>query len=106
MEYCGICDPALAFLHELGHACTYNYFNDTEKLLYDLTKSFDPGESDMDFLMGHYWMIPDEFAANMWAIDFINNYIEAVKELCYIWTVDWTAMCEEIDVYTLIEEVA
>ena len=103
LEYCGIYDPVLCLLHELGHHMTYRYFNDNEQVLYRLAKEFDHGEDQFTWLY-RYWSIPDEFAANMWAINFVNNHIDAVEELCEIYTIDWTAMCEEVDMWSLIQE--
>ena len=39
-------------------------------------------------------------------INFVNNHIDAVEELCEIYATNWTAMCEEVDMWSLIQEVA
>lgn len=38
----------------------------------------------------------------MWAIKFINEHIEAVKELCDIYANDWSAIFEETTMEELI----
>ena len=84
MEYCGIYDAVLAFLHELGHACTINMFSGEEQLFCHLTKQFCTIEDEHEWF-DFYWMVPDEFLANLWVIDFINSNIAAVEELCNNW---------------------
>ena len=103
LEYCGIFDPVLLFLHEVGHHMTYDCFTSSEKSLYNITKQFSHSEYEQERL-DQYWSIPDEFAANMWEIEFINNHIDAVEELCQIYVIDWTTLCAEMNVWDLIEE--
>jgi hypothetical protein len=67
-------NSTLTFLHELGHTLTDSNYNDLEQLVFkfqkeDIYNSFD------------YWHIHDEFEANMFVVNFINNNPEAVKEL-------------------------
>lgn len=87
LEYTGILPEVLAFIHELGHHCTINRFNENDFLHDSQSKAF------VDFMaysykrMSYYWELPIEFAANMWAVDFINNNIAAVEELCNMWEV-------------------
>lgn len=64
----------LTFLHELGHALTYNHFDDFEMIIFNFKKESVYNSFD-------YWHIPDEFEANMFVINFINANPEAVKEL-------------------------
>jgi len=105
LEYSGILDPVLCFCHELGHHITFKFFTKEEKALFELSKQFDHGESDQEWL-NKYWEIPDEFAANIWAINFINNHIEAVEELCSIYIKDWPAIFEETTIEELVKEAA
>ena len=87
MEYCGILPDVLAFLHEIGHDRTIEYFDiyDRER---DIAAKFilNMNEDDQSRMM-QYWELPMEFAANMWVIDFVNTHIEAVEELCGMWEV-------------------
>ena len=74
--------PVLAFLHELGHYATIDQFSEFNLIACQLTK-FEYGHTYED--MCEYWCVPDEFAACMWALDFINSYPEAVIDLIYAW---------------------
>lgn len=104
-DFVGIPAPVMSFLHECGHAFTLASFSDQELWLCEFSKAFNHGESDQEWL-NKYWEIPDEFAANIWAINFINNHIEAVEELCSIYIKDWPAIFEEITIEELVKEVA
>lgn len=97
LEYMGIYDPVLAFLHELGHAQTLNYFSDLELKFFELAKESIDSESEYDRFV-HYWSLPDEFAANMWAINFINEHKDAVDKLCQIYWENWNEAVEELEV--------
>ena len=91
-------------LHECGHVNTINQFSDSEIFLFDLGKQFDHGESDQEWL-NRYWLIPDEFAANMWVVDFINNHIEAVEDLCNTFSSAWIELHKHIDsMFDLVKE--
>ena len=83
LEYTGIFDSVLQFLHELGHHMTINNFTQEELLVCHLTKQFMNSEDEHDWF-NKYWSLADEFAANMWEINFINSNIEVVEELCNI----------------------
>ena len=101
LDYVGIFDPVLSLIHELGHSQTIQYFNAQEQLLCELAKQFNHSTNEQD-CYNEYWEIPDEFAANMWAIKFINKHIEAVKELCDIYANDWSAIFKETTMEELI----
>ena len=101
LDYVGIFDPVLSLIHELGHSQTIQYFNAQEQLLCELAKQFNHSTNEQD-CYNEYWEIPDEFAANMWAIKFINEHIEAVKELCNIYVNDWSAIFKETTMEELI----
>lgn len=90
LEYTGIYDPVLALLHELGHIMTLDQFSEKELRLFQLAK-FITEENRMvsSKVMFKYWEIKDEFLANLWAIDFINNNIEKVEKLCQIYCNYW-----------------
>ena len=105
MEYTGIYDPVLCFIHELGHSQTIQYFNAQEQLLCELTKQFNHSTNEQDWY-NEYWEIPDEFAANIWAVNFINNHIEAVEELCDIYAQDWAEMFKDITIEDFLRRVA
>jgi Zn-dependent peptidase ImmA (M78 family) len=67
-------NQTLTFLHELGHVLTNCYFNDIEMIIL----CFEKGSVDNAF---DYWHIDDEFEANMFVINFMNNNPEAIREL-------------------------
>lgn len=103
-EYCGIPYPILCMLHECGHIMTLNRFSETELGLFQFAKQFDHGETDQEWL-NKYWMVPDEFAANMWVVNFINNHIEEVEDLCNTFIHGWIALHETVDsMFDLIKE--
>ena len=105
LEYIGIFDPVLAFLHELGHRMTLDTFSETELKLFQITKEFSHEESEYDWY-NSYWHIPDEFAANIWEINFINNFPEAAEELCMIYMNNWNEIFKDITIEDFLKEVA
>ena len=96
MEYIGFCAPMLALLHEIGHSKTVMCFDDEELLGFMFAKFFI--DSDMDPFDANiaYWEIPDEFSANMWLIDFVNNHFDEVGALCEIFNLYWDEFLEEV----------
>ena len=54
--------------------------------------------------MIRYWEFPDEFAANVWVINFINEHIDLVEKLVNVCMRDWANLVNEVDVFTLISE--
>ena len=102
-DFVGIPAPVMSFLHECGHAFTLASFSDQELWLCEFSKAFDHGESDYDWMI-RYWEFPDEFAANVWTINFINEHIDLVEKLVNVCMRDWTNLVNEVDVFTLISE--
>lgn len=102
LEWEGIPHPILQFLHELGHNQTVYDFSDVELLTYSFLKQGiqddDPHQAAIE-----YWSLGDELAANLWAIDFINNSSEALIELCELFVDAWNELvddiCDEADSY-------
>ena len=82
-EYVGYGFFVLGILHELGHYFTTPSFDIEELLLCKIKKMLVNGET-MYKAACDYWEVPDEFAANMWAINFINHHTAAVDELANI----------------------
>lgn len=77
----------MSFLHEVGHAMTLAAFTDEEyEDLMDTLESaqeavrLNPKEKER-FNLDWYWHMPHEFAANIWAINFINNHFDSIWEL-------------------------
>lgn len=64
----------LAFLHEACHHITIDNFNETELMVYAFVK-------ECIDCAGDYWDTPDEFAANVAVVDFIEKHFDAVLEL-------------------------
>lgn len=96
LDYTGIYDPVLCLCHELGHSMTINQFSDEELRLFQFAK-FMTEDERMESADGmfKYWEIKDEFAANMWAIQFINTNIDCVCELCEIYRLYWNDFIKE-----------
>lgn len=77
----------MSFLHEVGHALTlssftkeeYESFMDTLEMAHKAVK-LNPKAKE-HFNLDWYWHMPHEFAANIWAIDFINNHFDKVCAL-------------------------
>ena len=83
-DYVGYGFFVLGLLHEIGHHFTMSCFDEIDLLIYQLNKDlFLDGESIHERAF-NYWEIPDEFAANIWAINFINHHTAAVDELANI----------------------
>lgn len=87
LNYIGIVPEVLAFIHELGHHCTINSFNNDDLVQDSRAKSVVEFISYSYNRMSVYWELPTEFAANIWAINFINTHFDAVQELCDIWRI-------------------
>ena len=102
-EYTGIPYPVLCFLHELGHVRTIDNFTQDELRICRFIKAYGEEEEDYEYFT-HYWMTPDEFAANMWAVSFINENIEAVEDLCMTFCAAWNTLINSINVFDLVSE--
>ena len=90
LEWCGIYDPVLALIHELGHYSTNEVFCAEEIYNFQFIKALVCDDCiDEQAAMFRYWEVGDEFEANMWAVDFINWNIDAVKELIAIYFESW-----------------
>jgi len=76
---------ALCLLHELGHDQTIffmnelEYFVDSSLSIFTQTPSYTEFGRKLKYSL--YYRLPCEIAATRWAIDFINNNIELVREL-------------------------
>ena len=79
-----VTDDVMCMIHELGHYSTIERFTDIELLMCQFVKSEMLDRMENPDTMFKYWEMKDEFAANCWAIDFINYNIEAVNELIEI----------------------
>lgn len=101
--YSDIPVPVLCFLHEAGHHMTISNFSNLDLVYCSLLKSEIKDNDDFNFYY-KYWLVDDEFEANMWMIDFINNNIEAVEDLCVLFSRGWNKICNEINPFELIEE--
>jgi hypothetical protein len=75
----------LPFIHELGHYNTVYSFSNSERLAmyYNKFWIFSDEDTTMEEMF-KYWEMPDEFAANVWAVNFINNNISEVERLVNI----------------------
>lgn len=75
----------LPFIHELGHHNTIYSFSNSERLAmyYSKFRIFSDEEVTIEEMF-KYWETPDEFAANVWAVNFINENISEVERLVNI----------------------
>lgn len=75
----------LPFIHELGHYNTIYNFSDSERLAmyYNKFDIFSDEDATMEEMF-EYWEMPDEFAANVWTVNFINKNISEVERLVNI----------------------
>lgn len=76
-NYYNLLYPVMSFLHEVGHSFTLNAFSEQELFIYSIIAD----SCDTNF---EYWLVPTEFSANIWTINFINNNIDKVEELTNI----------------------
>jgi len=95
MEYTGVYDPVLCLLHELGHYKTIDDFSEEELMVYDFAKNMLDDRMEIQEVMNKYWDSPDEFAANMWVVNYVNLHIDAVEALCEIYWKYWNEFVEE-----------
>ena len=98
-EYGGVqtsvLDIVLPFLHEVGHYFTFSNFDDFELMVFNMSKTM-TCENDSHMTQEQYWLVPDEMAANVWAINFINTHPNAMEELNEIFFMYWEDMIAEI----------
>ena len=75
----------LPFIHELGHHNTIYSFSNSERLAmyYSKFRIFSDEEVTIEEMF-EYWEMPDEFAANVWTVNFINKNILEVERLVNI----------------------
>lgn len=99
-EWGNIPGPVLAFLHELGHANTLKHFNIEQLAFFQFAKKM-IDQNDEKKAMFDYWEVPDEWAANDWAIHFINEHIDAVQELIAAYADAWNKLVEAVDVFSI-----
>jgi len=75
----------LHFLHEVGHVMTIHKFSEDELFHFRISRIFFGFEEHSKFeLAFNYWESPEEFAANIWTINFINNNFQEVQYLINI----------------------
>lgn len=87
--------PMLAFLHEVGHYKTLDSIPCNDMYITWWIKgilAYHRENEDIDL----YWNTPDEYAANMWLINFANNHEEAINELGNIFCNYWNDAIEEV----------
>ena len=99
MKWKNLHPMVLRFLHEFGHYHTLYTFSPDELLLYNLSKpviDLDAAEAKKD--MFDYWKMPDEDAANKWAIEFMNDEsnMYQIYELNDIFEIFWNDVLDEV----------
>ena len=76
----------ISLIHEVGHYMTLHYFEQSKFDADIAAKNIRAGEHGIETNYW-YWELPTEFAANMWAIDWMNEHPQEAEEL--------GALCEE-----------
>lgn len=73
----------MSLLHEVGHIMTYeDELEDDRALRYGLLKMvFDEGKSDVAEYNHHYFLIPMEFEATAWGVEYYESHKEECDEL-------------------------
>ena len=67
------CDVFLySILHEIGHSQTFDDLSEAD-YAYSLDRKSQEISND------EYFRLPDELAATMWAVDFLNNNVDKVR---------------------------
>lgn len=94
--------PVFCFLHELGHHMTMPNFTNNEILTLHFLKEIQEDETAYDWYF-HYWDFMDEFSANMFVVDFINNKLQEVEELEEILMRHYQAMYADGGIWDYIE---
>lgn len=81
------CDAFLASLfHELGHHLTIDLLDNSElAFCFDVKRDIDEEMSEapewrQEQLYQMYFDLPDEYAATMWAIDYMHNNVKKVAD--------------------------
>lgn len=80
--------PVLAFIHELGHFNTIDQFSEEELILFSFMKE-SKTKMKKKSSMFSYWSMPDEDAANTWAVHFLNEQKDKLIELCELLATEW-----------------
>lgn len=80
LEYDDVHIFFLSLLHEVGHYMTLHYFSEEAKESDKVAKENRLSDSTIDTDYW-YWELPTEFAANMWAINWMNENQELMAEL-------------------------
>ena len=74
LNYDSFNTSVLSFLHELGHAVTWSNFTEKEINLDSCAKEVITNGVD-------YWLLPTEFSATVWAINWANTHEKEFEEL-------------------------
>ena len=92
------CHPfVFSLLHEVGHYMTLHYFTEEEKEKDKAAKVQNRGKTGID---AHYdyWELPTEFAANMWAINWLNTHYEELCDLHEVCRLGLNAIFDDQDI--------
>lgn len=73
----------MSLLHEIGHLMTIPYFSTDEFEEYEASLKAHPPSREIENSYW-YWELPLEFSANMWAINWANNYMEEFQRLHHL----------------------
>lgn len=85
----------MSLLHEIGHYITLHYFNE-EVRASNIAEKNDHIHDDTIETNYWYWELPTEFAANMWAIEWVNEHP--------FWAAELTGFCKNRVIEMLDDE--
>ena len=96
LKWTGIMPPVLALLHEVGHSKTVYSLEYSERIMCRMLKDLLGPTNGSKEAAFDYWNIRDEADANNWAVEFINNHIDAVTELHQYFISNWEDCLNEM----------
>lgn len=93
----------ISLLHEVAHAMTLPAFSDNEKSGDIIAKQITISEHTIESNYW-YWELPTEFAANIWAINWINNNPILAEELYNICMEYLSKIFEDIEILSQLRD--
>ena len=91
-QYVDLPTPVLSFLHEVGHSQTLKWFSDHDLDICSMYKIKAREIDGWKASIMKYWTAADEFAANRWVVNFLNNHLDAACELWNIFSTYWNKL--------------
>ena len=93
----------LSLFHEIGHHMTIASFSEEERDISLLDKGMIKWVVDHHERNYLYWMNDIEFAANVWAINFINTHMNVVKDLAETLKSSFAELYTDGQIYEIVD---